>query len=129
MDRLLERWNALVSSLILGVLWAFWHLPLFFIPGTTQQQMGNLVPMFTGFALEVLAMSVLLTWIYINTARSIWGAILFHTALNYMMNLVLMVTGGTMGSAAYSTGTIGLVTLAVIVAAVYGANLKRGQHE
>jgi membrane protease YdiL (CAAX protease family) len=73
-------------------------------------------------------MSVLLTWIYVNTARSIWGAILFHTALNYMMNLVLMVTNGTMGPAAYSTGTIGLVTLAVIVAAVSGANLRRGQH-
>ena len=129
LDRLLERWNALVSSLILGVLWAFWHLPLFFIPGTTQQQMGNPVPMFTGFALEVVAMSVLLTWIYANTARSIWGAILFHTALNYTGNLVLMVTDGTMGLAAHFTGTVGLAALAVIVAMVYGVNLKRGQHD
>lgn len=30
LDRLQTRWNALVSSLILGVIWALWHLPLFF---------------------------------------------------------------------------------------------------
>jgi membrane protease YdiL (CAAX protease family) len=128
LDRLLTRWNALVASLILGVLWAFWHLPLFFIPGTAQQQMGSPIPMFTGFAVEVVAMSVLLTWLYVNTARSIWGAILFHMLLNYTSNLVLMVTGGTMGLAAHLTGTVGLVALAVIVAAVYGASLQRGQH-
>jgi len=128
LDWLLARWNALRASLILGVLWAFWHLPLFFIPGTAQQQMGNPVAVFTGFAVEVVAMSVLFTWVYINTARSIWGAILFHTALNYALNLVLIVAGGTMGLAVHLTGTVGLVALAVIVAAVYGANLQRGQH-
>ena len=129
LDRLLERWSALPSSLILGVLWAFWHLPLFFIPGTGQQQMGNPMPMFTGFAVEVVAMSVLLTWLYVNTACSIWGAILFHMALNYTSNLLLMVTGGTIGLAVRLTGTAGLVALAIIVAMAYGVNLKRGQHE
>jgi len=129
LDRLLERWTGLASSLILGVLWAFWHLPLFFIPGTAQQQMGNPMPMFTGFGVEVVAMSVLLTWLYVNTTRSIWGAILFHMLLNYTSNLVLMVTGGTMGLATHLTGTVVLVVLAVIVVAVSGANLRRGQHE
>lgn len=110
------------------MVWAFWHLPLFSIPGTAQQQMGNPVAMFTGFAVEVVAMSVLFTWVYVNTARGIWGAILFHMALNYALNLVLMVAGGTIGLAAHLTGTVGLMALAVIVAAVYGASLRRGQH-
>ena len=87
------------------------------------------MPMFTGFAVEVVAMSVLLTWLYVNTARSIWGAILFHMLLNYTSNLVLMVTGGPMGLATHLTGTVVLVVLAVIVVAVSGANLRRGQHE
>jgi membrane protease YdiL (CAAX protease family) len=34
LNRLQARWNTLVSSLILGVLWGAWHLPLFFIEGT-----------------------------------------------------------------------------------------------
>ncbi|ODR81820.1 hypothetical protein BG842_26385, partial [Haladaptatus sp. W1] len=37
LDRLQLRWSALVASLILGVVWAIWHLPLFFISGSYQQ--------------------------------------------------------------------------------------------
>jgi uncharacterized protein len=36
LPRLQVRYNALVSSLILGVIWCFWHLPLFFTPGAAQ---------------------------------------------------------------------------------------------
>ncbi len=73
LDRVLARWNALVASLTLGVFWALWHLPLFFVLGTSQQMMGDPIPMFTAFAVEVLAMTVLFTWIYANTERSLWG--------------------------------------------------------
>jgi CAAX protease family protein len=34
LDRLQARWNALVSSLILGATWPLWHLPLFYIKDT-----------------------------------------------------------------------------------------------
>lgn len=34
--KLQSRYNALVASLILGVLWAVWHLPFFFIEGSAQ---------------------------------------------------------------------------------------------
>jgi membrane protease YdiL (CAAX protease family) len=34
--RLLARHNALVASLILGVLWALWHLPLLWLDGVHQ---------------------------------------------------------------------------------------------
>ena len=37
LDRLQQRWSALGSSLILGLIWSIWHLPLHFIAGTTQQ--------------------------------------------------------------------------------------------
>ena len=30
LDRMQSRWNAVISSLILGILWAIWHLPMFF---------------------------------------------------------------------------------------------------
>lgn len=38
LDRLQMRWNAFTSSMILGILWGIWHLPLFFISGTIQSQ-------------------------------------------------------------------------------------------
>jgi len=40
LPRLQSRHNALVSGLIVGVAWATWHVPLFFIKGTSQYEQG-----------------------------------------------------------------------------------------
>jgi uncharacterized protein len=80
LDRLQSRWNALTSSLIIGLVWSLWHLPLFLIPGTSQHEMG--VP-FLGFLIKLMATSVLYTWLYNNTQRSLWSAILLHWLYTY----------------------------------------------
>jgi membrane protease YdiL (CAAX protease family) len=36
LPRLQSKYNALISSLILGVIWTFWHIPFFFTTGATQ---------------------------------------------------------------------------------------------
>lgn len=82
LDRLLVLRGALGASLVLGVLWALWHLPLFFIPGTYQQAIGLGSPAFWLFMLTAVCASVLMTWVYRHSAGSIFGAILFHAALN-----------------------------------------------
>ena len=95
LERLLARHGAAAASLILGSLWAFWHLPLFFIPGTAQQLYGNPLPEFFVFAVAVAASSVVFTWIYINTRHSVWSAILFHATTNYAASfLVTLMDGG-----------------------------------
>lgn len=79
LDRLQTRYNALASSLILGVVWGAWHLPLFFIPETYQSaQMGS----FLSFVVGTVVYSVLMTWLYNNNARSTLSAILFHFMIN-----------------------------------------------
>lgn len=82
LDRLQARWDALPSSLLLGLTWGFWHLPLFFIPGSIQSQ----TPIW-GFMILILCGSVLFTWIYNNTGGSILAVMLFHT----MNNLSLVI--------------------------------------
>jgi membrane protease YdiL (CAAX protease family) len=74
LDRLQQRWNALTSSLILGVLWGLWHLPLHFISGTTQA----VIPIWE-FVLQTVVLTVLYTWLNNNTGGSVLVAILFHT--------------------------------------------------
>ena len=49
LERLQTRWNALTSSLIVGLVWALWHLPLFMMVGTSQHELG--IP-FIGFLIE-----------------------------------------------------------------------------
>jgi membrane protease YdiL (CAAX protease family) len=59
LERLQMRWNALTSSLIVGFVWALWHLPLFMMVGTSQHESG--VP-FLGFLLKLTASSILYTY-------------------------------------------------------------------
>lgn len=83
LDRLQLRWSALSSSLILGFVWAIWHIPLFAIPGTYQNQMAFGGLPFWLFLVNPVLSSVLFTWIYNNTDRSILSAILFHFSINF----------------------------------------------
>jgi membrane protease YdiL (CAAX protease family) len=77
LPRLQARYSALLSSLILGVIWALWHLPNFFLPGTTQSELPIL-----WFMLLVPALTVILTWILNNTRGSLLPVMLFHAAVN-----------------------------------------------
>lgn len=82
LDALQERFSALHASLILGVAWAVWHLPLFFIRGTWQADLGLGLHGFWWFALSIVAQTVLLTFIYNGTRRSTLAAIIFHFSIN-----------------------------------------------
>ena len=77
LPRLLEQHNQLASSLILGVVWAAWHLPLFYIEGTTQ----TAIP-FWQYMLQLLQLSVIYTWLYEGTGGSVFAASLFHASGN-----------------------------------------------
>ncbi len=71
LDRLQARWNALVSSLVLGAIWALWHLPLFYIQDMNPfYSQGALSPWFGLFMLEVIPTAIIYTWIFNNARRS-----------------------------------------------------------
>jgi len=71
------RWGKLPSSILVGIVWAGWHTPLFLVPGTDQSHLP-----FVSYVLLVLAASVLLTWIFESSGSSLPLAMLFHGGLN-----------------------------------------------
>lgn len=73
LDKLQNRINATSASLILGFIWAIWHLPLHFIEGTTQE----IIPVYQ-FIMVTIALSVLYTWLYNSAKKSLLPVILFH---------------------------------------------------
>lgn len=75
LPRLLERWNALLSSAILGILWAIWHLPIF-LGGNGIRTEFYLFPVFT------ITLSILMTWVWKHTGGSIFVATGFHFWVN-----------------------------------------------
>ena len=66
LDGLQANWSALTSSLVLGVVWAVWHVPLFLMTGTYQAGLGVLTLEFWQFMGGVVVVSILYTWIYID---------------------------------------------------------------
>jgi membrane protease YdiL (CAAX protease family) len=83
LPRLQMKHNALVSSLILGVIWTFWHLPLFFLTGETQ--VGIPFPI---YLVLVTSVTVYLTWLYNNTHGSLIITTLGHFSFNLTGTLI-----------------------------------------
>lgn len=77
LPRLLQTSNPAVASLILGALWGVWHLPLHFIPGTTQVA----IP-FWEYFLQTIELAILYTWLHHGTGGSVFIASLFHAMGN-----------------------------------------------
>lgn len=74
---LLRRYSPVTSSLIVGVIWAVWHLPNFLMPSYPHYGLP-----FSAFLLMTIAFSMLFTWFHLKTNGSLVIAIIFHAALN-----------------------------------------------
>ncbi len=75
LNQLQMKWNALLSSIILGILWGIWHLPLYFFP--TSQKLYAYIPIWV-LITETTLLSCFMTWLYNNTNRSMLTALIFH---------------------------------------------------
>jgi membrane protease YdiL (CAAX protease family) len=110
LPRMLQRFSPTVAALLLGSVWAVWHLPAFLFSGMPQH------PLSIGwFLLAVVALTFLMSWVAINTRGAVIPAILIHwtsnrfsllegqgamyTAITYTLAAVLIViaTRGTLG--------------------------------
>src|SRR5215217_3015172 len=73
LPRLQALHGPLVGSLILGVLWGLWHLPLFFTPWNTLTTFNVVM-----FVLGTTCLAIMYTWVFNNTKGSLLIAILLH---------------------------------------------------
>jgi membrane protease YdiL (CAAX protease family) len=111
LDRLQERRSALSASLILGAVGVLWHLPLFFMRGTAQGEMGFGTPLFLAWVVLHVSVKLHRTWVYNNAARSTLAAILLH----FMTNLSFTAVSGLHQSIPPDTAII-QATLYLLVA-------------
>jgi CAAX amino terminal protease family. len=83
LPKLLENRPPLIASLMLGAFWAVWHFPYALTKGTFLSE----VPLHW-FFINLLAVSIIYTWIFLNTRGSLLLALLFHAAGNITSNLL-----------------------------------------
>ncbi len=113
LDRLQVRWGALAASLLLGLVHALWHSPLFFVRGTTQCEWGFLSTSYLLFVVNVMAGSVVHTWLYNNSRRSILSVVLLHTMHNLTFTLLYPLSATAI---LYATAAQVLVATALVAA-------------
>lgn len=109
LPRLAARFGFARGSLLLGVIWACWHLPLFFIPGIDKS--GQSFPL---YLLQVTALSVALAWLYVHTDGSLLLVMLMHSAVNQTKDIVPSAVSAATNPFALSTSLVAWLTVALL---------------
>ena len=128
LPKLQKRYTPVSATLILGVVWALWHLPLLATGATEFHGLASFVELAptTGVRiLNIVGVAFVLTWIY-NATGSVLLAIVAHTGFNTANSTLVPLPLETI-SAGDST-TILVVTTVVlwlVVSVLFGAT--RGQ--
>jgi uncharacterized protein len=89
LDSFQKKWTPAISTLVLFLLWWTWHLPMFFLPGTTQYEWGLFTDMFWLFAMNVFLLTILMTLAHNANQRSVLAAILIHFSYNVTLSLLV----------------------------------------
>jgi membrane protease YdiL (CAAX protease family) len=80
LDPMQDRWGALRAGILLGLVWAAWHI----IPLLQAHRSPAWI---AWWCLGTVAMRVLMVWLYNNSGKSVFGAALFHTTINVSWQL------------------------------------------
>ena len=117
LPKLVKTRSPLVASLIIGVLWWLWHLPLFFIAGTPQFNQP-----IAAFLVMTTAYSILLSWVVLHARGSVLIATLFHGAINIFQGFFL---AGVDPASRYWWLALSYGTAALTLTAILGPRLFR----
>jgi membrane protease YdiL (CAAX protease family) len=109
LPRLAARIGLGPASIVIGIMWATWHLPLFFIPGADTS--GQSFPV---YLLSVTAISVAIAWLYERTHGSLFLTMLMHSAINNTKDIVPSIGPKPTSAFAVSASSIGWLTTGLL---------------
>ncbi len=112
LPQLQKSYGPIWASLMVGLLWGLWHLPLFFFP--TAVQSGLSFPLF--LAITVFS-SFLFTWVFNGTGGSLLAVILLHSSFN-VSNVFLPLLPQVTGSDLQLLLFVGAIAVAAVAVAV-----------
>jgi len=112
LPRLQEGYSDLRIVFFMGLLWSLWHLPLILNPTSPMSDLP-----WYGEIIFSLSLTVIYTWLYQNTARSLFFVSVFH-AMSNTMAFVLLELGVFVSSYTFVVGITAIV--AVVIILIYG---------
>ncbi len=108
-EGLQRRMPVVVAGVVIGLFWAVWHLPLFFVEGTYQAGLGVGTVEFWAFHLAIVLGSPFYAWLYNAAGKVAFAAVLYHGLGNVAREL------SADASPASELGVEAAMTAAVIV--------------
>jgi membrane protease YdiL (CAAX protease family) len=115
LPRLAVRFGLARASILLGVIWACWHLPQFFIPESDTYGQSFFI-----FVLQVTALSVAMAWLYAHTNGSLLLVMLMHAAVNNSKDIVPSAVPGATNTLGLSASLVAWLTVTFLwVCAAY----------
>ena len=109
LPRLARKIGYAWGSVVLGLIWAGWHLPIFFIQGADKYGQS-----FWTYVLQVTALSVAIAWLYVYTHGSLLLCMLMHSAVNQSAGIVSSITASKTNPFTSLGSTVGWLTAAVL---------------
>lgn len=115
----LGKWAPIITSFIIGIVWAVWHLPEFYNPASTQYALGwsGFVPLI----IMEITNSIIMTWLFNKTGGSVLVAgVIWHLAVDTFSTTLLTgftVTGMLAGDVMPAVD-LGLITMLAVVMSV-----------
>ncbi len=112
LPRLQETHGPVKASLILGLIWNFWHLPLWLLSGYSGL---DLLIHVLAFSVSIISLTFLITWISSKTPNSLIPIVITHFSFNASLNLVDVRGLGFGPTLPLLTITAGIYLLAAIL--------------
>ena len=109
LPRLAARFGLAPASLLLGLLWAAWHLPLFYLRDADKYGQS-----FVLYALQVVAISVAIAMLWARARGGLLLPMLFHASVNNTKDIVPSTTPGAQGVFSLHASLLGWLGTAVL---------------
>jgi uncharacterized protein len=97
------------SSVILGIIWAFWHIPLFYIQASDTFNQS-----FPLYLMQVTALSVAMAWLFWKTNGSLLLVMILHASINNTKDTVPSALKDATNSMSLNASSIAWITLALL---------------
>jgi len=110
-----KKFGLALASILLGIIWAIWHLPLFYIAAADTFNQS-----FPLYLLQVTGLSVIMAWLFWKVNGNLLPLMIFHAAINNTKDIVPSAWKASASPFTLNASPIGWISVVLIwVVAVY----------
>jgi uncharacterized protein len=123
--KLENRYSALGSAVLLGLLWGIWHAPVVDFLGAAYPHGDYWLPFFLSFVALVAAVRVLIVWLYTNTGSVLIAQVTHLSSTGFLATLAPVAVAPVQEAGWYALYALVLWVIVAVVVARFGRSLSR----